>query len=226
MAKKKEATASAPAPEASNGDATKETRATRQRTIVREYNYDEGSGNLKDANSGLGLVTVDVSAFPDAVIRKLALGKAMDLIASAGTEAARENGDPKDAMGEVIADLIADSVEFREGAGIAMGGTLKRIGRALVELGKSYVKSPDGQVFVWDTGAAQAAGVTGTNTGDGINGAFAAMKALWDVKGNKDTKAPSGRQVVMFIKDLPDVKAKLDSYSKAAPKAALSVELG
>lgn len=196
-------------------------KATRNRAFIRSYDYDGGVGTVKDAVSGKEVIKFDIDAFPPAVLRKLALAKAMDLTAAAGVEATREGEDGVAAMSEAVSDLTTDAVEFRDGVGIAMGGTLKRVGRALVELGKVYAASPDGKRYTWDKAKGDESGYTYVGA-EGIQGAFLAMKALWDTKEGVEPKHDSGRTQFNRIKGLPEIAAKLQSYGKAKK----TVELG
>lgn len=200
---------------------TTPAKATRNRAFIRSYDYDTGKGTVKDAVAGKAVVEFDINSFPQTVKDKLALAHAMSLVAAAGVEAARDGEDGAKAMTEAITDLAADKVEFRDGVGIAMGGTLKRVGRALVDLGKAYVANVDGTKLSWDKARAEAEGFTYVGA-EGIEGAFRAMKTLWDtpesVKG-AEPKYESGRSRFNKVKALPEVAAKLATYSKKATTA-------
>lgn len=194
-------------------------KATRNRAILRSYNYGELSGAFKDANTQEVLATLHLENLPESVVLKLALSAAMGMVGGAMVEAHNEGEDAKAAGLGVIEELAADKVEFRDGVGVAMGGTLKRIARALCEVTKadgtaySNVRSPDGSVISWTAGD--------------VNSAFAAMKELWSVpedaeRTGPNTRKESGRAMVNRIKAIPEVAAKLAAYAKG--KGA--VELG
>lgn len=183
-------------------------KVTRNRALLRSYNYGTLAGSVTDANTKDELVKFTLTQFPEEVVQKLALSAAMGLIAGAGVEAHNDGEDAQAAMNGVVKELAEDKVEFRDGVGVAMGGTLKRIARALVDLGKVYVTAPTGEKLTWTAGD--------------LNGAFAAMRELWAIPENKEGKTESGRSRLNRIKAIPDVAAKLASYTKG--KGA--VELG
>lgn len=183
-------------------------KQTRNRAILRAYDYTNGTGTVKDANTQAVLTTFSLSSFPDEVIRKLALSAAMGMIAGAGVEAHNDGEDVTAAMDSVVTELAEDKVEFRDGVGVAMGGTLKRIARALVDLGKTYIKAPNGETLKWEQGD--------------LAGAFDAMRQLWAIPEDKETKAESGRARINRVKAIPEVAAKLASYAKGKG----TVELG
>lgn len=183
-------------------------KATRNRSLVRSYDYDTGKGAVKDASTSQVVQAFDIDEFTPQVVRKLALSKAMDLIAGAGVDAVRDGEDALAAMLEVHTDLKQDQFEFRDGVGIAMGGTIKRVARALVELGKTYVLSPDGRKLSFSAG--------------NLNEAYAALKVLWDVPADEKrvndatTNKESGRTRFNRIKAVPAIAEKLASYGKKA----------
>lgn len=186
----------------------KPTKQTRNRAILRAYDYKALTVAFKDANTQEVLATADLSTLPVEVVHKLALSAMAGMVGGAMVEAHNEGEDAQEAGRQVVADLEGDKVEFRDGVGVAMGGTLKRIARALVDLGKTYVKAPNGETLTWEQG--------------NINAAFDAMRQLWAVPEDKTAKAESGRARINRIKMIPEVAAKLASYSKG--KGA--VELG
>ncbi len=183
-------------------------KQTRNRAILRAYDYTNGTGTVKDANTQAVLATFNLSSFPDEVIRKLALSAAMGMIAGAGVEAHNDGEDVTAAMESVVTELAEDKVEFRDGVGVAMGGTLKRIARALVDLGKTYIKAPNGETLKWEQGD--------------LAGAFDAMRQLWAIPEDKEAKTESGRARINRVKAIPEVAAKLASYAKGKG----TVELG
>lgn len=183
-------------------------KQTRNRAILRAYDYTNGTGTVKDANTQAVLTTFNLSSFPDEVIRKLALSAAMGMIAGAGVEAHNDGEDVTAAMDSVVTELTEDKVEFRDGVGVAMGGTLKRIARALVDLGKTYIKAPNGETLKWEQGD--------------LAGAFDAMRQLWAIPEDKEAKTESGRARINRVKAIPEVAAKLASYAKGKG----TVELG
>lgn len=191
----------------------KPAKATRNRAILRSYDYSTYTGTVKDANTQEVLLTFKLEQFPPDVVQKLALSAAMGMIAGAGVEAHNDGEDVAEAMNGVVAELVSDKVEFRDGVGVSMGGTLKRIARALIDLGKTYTVAPDGNRITWAAGD--------------LAGAFAAMKELWAIPEDKartgeGQRAESGRSQINRIKAIPEVAAKLASYAKG--KGA--VELG
>lgn len=193
--------------------ATAPTKQTRNRAILRSYDYTALSGTVKDANSQAVLLSFNLADLPVDVQQKLALSAAMGMIAGAGVSAHNDGEDISAAMTEVLGELQADKVEFKDGVGVAMGGTLKRIGRALAELGKVYVMAPDGTKLAWDQGD--------------VSGAFAAMKELWAIKEDDSRTAEgqrteSGRSTINRIKAIPAVAGKLAEYAKGKG----TVELG
>lgn len=182
-------------------------KQSRNRAILRAFDYSALTGTVKDANTQAVLTEFSLSAFPDAVVAKLALHAAMAMVAGAGVEAHNEGEDVAKAMEGVIEELTADKVEFRDGVGVAMGGTLKRIARALVDLGKVYITAPTGEKLTWTAGD--------------LNGAFAAMRELWAIPEGTSPKTESGRARLNRVKAIPEVAAKLASYAK--PGAAVDI---
>lgn len=214
-------------------DATKE----RTRAFVRSYDYENGTGTIKDAKDGAEVIALALESLPEAVRNKLALSAAMNLVGTAGTAAIRDKEDPHKAMAEMLANLEADEVDFRDGTGVAMGGVLKQLGRALVELGLSYAKGPDGKNYTWDAAKSTQDGFVYSG-GEGVAGAFASMKALWNIPEKREqdgtrvnkkgetvpkyrTVHESGRVLINKIKTVPEVQAKLASYSKTKDQPVL-----
>ena len=182
-----------------------ETKIKRERAFLRSYDYENGTGAVKDAASGNPVVEFDLSTFPPSVVQKLALSGLMTLVAGAGTEANRDGEDGVAAMNEVLSDLSEDKLEFTQGAGVAMGGAIKRVARAVVELGFSHLKAPNGDVLTWTKGD--------------INSAYATLRQLWDMPAGEGYE--SGKARFNRIKANPDVQAKLLSYQKKAVETGL-----
>lgn len=183
-------------------------KQTRNRAILRAYDYKGLTVAFRDANTQETLLTVELPTLPWEVVQKLALSAMAGMVGGAMVEAHNNGEDAQEAGRQVVEDLAADKVEFRDGVGVAMGGTLKRIARALVDLEKTYVKAPNGETLSWESG--------------NINAAFDAMRQLWAVPEDKATKQESGRARINRIKMIPEVAAKLASYSKGKGQ----VELG
>lgn len=187
------------------------TKVTRERAYLRTYNYDAGTGSV-NTPTGTPVVSFDLSTFPPEVQKKLALSGLMALVAGAGVEANREGEDGTAAMQSILTGLADDSIEFSQGTGIGMGGVLKRIARALVALGKTHAKAPNGSVLSWPAGD--------------IGAAHAAMRTLWDMPASPEGTNPayeSGKARVNRIKATPEVNAKLAQY--AAAKGNVEVDL-
>lgn len=193
--------------------ATDTTKTPRNRALLRSYDYDALSGQVKDANTQEVLVGFELANIDTATVQKLALSAAMGLIAGAGLVAHNDGKDAKAAMLEALGELSEGKVEFKGGVGVSLGGTLKRIARALTDLGKVYVMAPDGTKLTWESGD--------------INGAFTAMRDLWAIKEDatrtgEHQRTESGRSMINRIKAIPAVAEKLASYSKEGS----AVELG
>lgn len=204
---------------------TTTAKSTRERAFTRSYDYSAFTGAVKDATSGAPMVEFDLSTFPESVRNKLALSGLMALVAKEMVEAHNDGEDAAVAGSEVVADLQADKVEFRDGVGVAMGGALKRVARALIDLGFTKAKAPNGTVLTWTAGD--------------LAGAHAAMKTLWDMaeKVEQDGVIASGphtgkpRMKMVYesgktrfnkIKASPEVAAKLLSYAKKPSGVELS----
>lgn len=199
-----------------------EAKQERKRVIQRSYDYAKGTGTLKDSETGAVLAQVSLSDLPDNVVQKLALSALMGVVGGEGTEAARNGENVKEALETAFLELQQDQVEFRDGGtSVAMGGTLKRVGRALVELGLVFAKGPNGTCYTWDASKANQPGFVYSGS-TGIEGAYQAMKQLWDVPATNNYV--SGRTLFNKIKQVPEVAAKLQAY--AAAKGAKGVVLG
>lgn len=213
-------------------------KAKRTRAFVRTYDFENLTATVKDNATNADLIGFDLSKLPEDIIRKLALSKAMDIIGGSMTEAHRDGEDAEKAGIEAVTELETGKVEFRDGAaGVAMGGTLKKVARALVELNLSFLKGPDGVSYTWSSAKASEPGFKYSGA-EGIDGAFAALKLLWDVpevkvpngvvKTGKNVGKPafkvtqeSGRTLFNKIKGVPEIAAKLTAYNKKASDVVL-----
>jgi hypothetical protein len=186
------------------------TKVKRERAFIRAFDYANGTGTVKDAASGTPIVEFDLSTFPQSVRDKLALSGLMALVSKAGVEANSDGEDPSEAMNATLSALGEDTLEFKDGMGVAMGGALKRVARAVVELDFSHVKAPNGSTISWTKGD--------------ITSAYAAMKELWALPASAEGVAPayeSGKARFNRIKSNPAVAAKLLTYQKKAVETGL-----
>ena len=187
-----------------------DTKVKRERIFTRSFDYANNTGTVKDAASGSPIVEFDLSTFPPTVVNKLALSGLMALVAKTGVEAHNDGEDAASAMEEVLSDLAGDKLEFKDGMGVAMGGALKRVARAVTELGFSHLKAPNGETLSWTAGD--------------INSAFTALKQLWAMPASAEGVAPayeSGKARFNRIKGTPEVAAKLLSYEKKVTDTGL-----
>ena len=190
---------------------TTQAKATRTRAFVRSYDYANFTGAIKDAATNLPVVEFDLSTLPENVRNKLALSGLMALTAGAMVEAHKDGENAAKAGQEVVSELVADKIEFRDGVGISMGGAIKRVARAVTELGYSNLKAPDGSTISWTKGD--------------LSSAYAALKDLWNMAASKEGATPayeSGKARFNKIKSSPEVMTKLLQYSKKSSGVELS----
>lgn len=175
--------------------------ATRVRVFSRVYDFDKGLVTFNAADQSGKAEHFDLSTLPTPVLNAFALGAIADYLASAANSTVKEGGTPEQAFNALTAAFqkAADGkVDFRTGAGGegASVGITTLVGRALSELGKTFVVAPNGTRLEFSD----------------VKSAGDAMRQLYDMTEKVEGKKVTGRQLFSVIKALPDVSAKLAEY--------------
>lgn len=192
----------------------------------RTFDNDKGVVTIDVMGKPEANTSADFTKLPEAMKIGFGLKAYTDYITNAGNAAVR--GTPEKpgslddgvaALKEAIEDAEAGEVEFSEGLGLGMSSSpmSRLLGRALVEEGYKFV-SNKGTRYEFEGDVAKA---------------IAAMKALYT-----DTVAPkvddgkggtrdgdTGRQIFRKIAAQPKIAARIESYRKEKPAAALGGDL-
>lgn len=199
------------------------TEKTRVRTAIfgRSYDHKAGSVTFEVAGHPDAKTTADVAGLPEATRNSLALIALADYAATRGNKAKREGSDvakATDVLRQAIEDAKAGKIEFTDGNGLGMASApmTALVGRALVEMGKTFV----------------AFNGKRTEFGSDVDKAAAALKALYDdtteveiTTKDGSKKKLSGRMFYNQIANLSDVEAKVATYRKAKPEVSVEGDM-
>lgn len=201
-------------------------KQTRNRDFGRVYDHEAGTAEFVAAFDANYKYRIDLSKYPDNVIRGFALKAIADHIVGEANDALKDesNGDEaarreaaKQALAEADKELLEGNIDFRAGVGLGgMRSAIGALGSVLFELGKTFVVNAHGEKLSFSD----------------VHGARAVVKSLYldtdevtkpDPRGGKDkdgnprTIKVTSRQIFNAIQAMPQIKQALEAKRKAKP---------
>jgi hypothetical protein len=189
---------------------------TRTKNFGRTYDYPAGTVSIAVMGKpDAPAIVLDFAKLPESTQRAFALQAYADYVVQSANDAVRESGKIED--GETQIALAIESaqkeggIEFRDGVGLGLSSAPMALlaGRALVEEGKSFI------VFK---------GVRHEFAGD-VSKAQEVMRGLYgDTDENTvDAHKLTGRQFFRKVTEVPEIAARIASYRKTKPSAAIDL---